>query len=55
MQFGIWGGLLITSIVCLFCGKPLVAMFFLVCAQLFPRYKRAGQIETHSQSAGFND
>jgi hypothetical protein len=39
-QFGIWIGLLIACTVCLFLGKMLIAMLFLVCAQLFPRYRR---------------
>ena len=36
-QFGIWAGLLIACTLCLFFGQTLVALFFLVCAQLFPR------------------
>jgi hypothetical protein len=39
-QFGIWVGLLIASAVCLFIDKMLIAMLFLVCVQLFPRYKQ---------------
>ena len=48
MQFGIWASLLIICIVFLFCGKPLMAMLFLVCAQLFPRHRKAELIETTS-------
>jgi hypothetical protein len=40
MQFGIWVGLLMASIVCLFSGKMLIAILLLVCAQLFPKYKQ---------------
>jgi len=40
MQFGIWVGLMIASILGLFCGKMLITMLLLVCAQLFPKYKR---------------
>jgi len=39
-QFGIWVGLLVTCALCLFFGQTLIALLFLVCAQLFPRYKR---------------
>lgn len=39
MQFGIWVSLMAVSILCLFCGKSLMAMLFLICAQLFPRFK----------------
>lgn len=39
-QFGIWVGLLVACVVCLFFGKTFVAMLFLVCAQLIPRYTR---------------
>jgi len=39
-QFGIWLGLLVACAVCLFLGKTLVALLFLACAQLLPRYKR---------------
>jgi hypothetical protein len=39
-QFGIWVGLLVTCVLCLFFGKTLIALLFLVCAQLFPRYHR---------------
>jgi hypothetical protein len=38
-QFGIWVGLVVACIVFLFCGKMLIAMLLLVCAQLFPRCK----------------
>jgi hypothetical protein len=48
LQFGIWLCLLIACIVGLFCGKPLVAMLLLVCAQLFPRHRKAGQTKTVS-------
>jgi hypothetical protein len=40
MQFGIWVGLMIASILGLLCGKMLITMLLLVCAQLFPKYKR---------------
>ncbi|MGO8763871.1 MAG: hypothetical protein ACLQSR_01905, partial [Limisphaerales bacterium] len=39
LQFGIWVALMIASTLCLFCGKMLVMMLLLVCAQLFPKYK----------------
>ncbi len=39
-QFGIWVGLLAACVICLFFGKTLIALLFLVCAQLFPRYQR---------------
>jgi hypothetical protein len=39
-QFGIWVGLLVTCGLCLFHGQTIVALLFLVCAQLFPRYQR---------------
>jgi len=39
-QFVIWVGLLVASVVCLFLSKTLIAMLFLVCTQLFPRYQR---------------
>ncbi len=38
-QFGIWVGLLVTCVICLIFGKALIAMLFLACAQVFPRYK----------------
>jgi len=40
MQLGIWVGLLIACAFCLFVGKTLGALLFLVCAQLIPRYER---------------
>ena len=46
LQFGIWVGLLTASIVCIFWGKMLVAMLLIVCAQLFPKYKRIRLIST---------
>jgi hypothetical protein len=36
----IWVGLLVACALCLFFGQTLVALLFLVCAQLFPRYQR---------------
>lgn len=39
-QFGIWIGLLVACALCLFLGKTLIALLFLVCAQLLPRYQR---------------
>ncbi len=39
IQQGIWAGLMIASVACVFGGKMLIAMLFLVCAQLFPRYQ----------------
>ena len=39
-QLGIWAGLLIACIFCLFFGKTLIALLFLACTQLFPRFKR---------------
>ena len=39
-QFGIWVGLLVACVLCLFLGKTLIALLFLACAQLFPRYQR---------------
>ena len=36
-QFGIWAGLLIACALCLFFGQALIALLFLVSAQLFPR------------------
>jgi hypothetical protein len=39
-QFGIWAGLLVVCSLCLFFGQTLIAMLFLVCAQLFPRDQR---------------
>jgi hypothetical protein len=55
-QFGIWAGLLIACILCLFFGKTLIALIFLVCTQLFPRYKRKsvalpdGKLKPRSQN-----
>ena len=40
IQFGIWVGLLVACALCLFLGKTPVALLFLACAQLFPRYQR---------------
>ena len=40
MQFGIWAGLLAACALCLFFGQALIALLFLVCAQLFPREQR---------------
>jgi len=40
IQFGIWAGLLVASAICLFLGQNLIALLFLVCAQLFPRIQR---------------
>ncbi len=39
-QFGIWVGLLVACAICLFLGQTLIALLFLVCAQLFPRNHR---------------
>jgi hypothetical protein len=39
-QFGIWVGLLVAFAICLFSGRPLIALLFLVFAQLFPRYRQ---------------
>jgi hypothetical protein len=39
-QFEIWVGLLVACAIGLLFGKALIAMLFLLCAQLFPRYKR---------------
>jgi hypothetical protein len=39
-QFGIWVGLLVAFAICLSLGQTLIALFFLVCTQLFPRYQR---------------
>jgi hypothetical protein len=36
-QLGIWVGLLIACTISLLLGKTLIAMLFLVCAQLFPK------------------
>lgn len=44
MQFGIWCSLMIASIVCLFYGRPLIALLLLICAQLFPRSKKRAVI-----------
>jgi hypothetical protein len=38
-QFGIWVGLLMACVICLLLREMLIAMLFLVCAQLFPRYQ----------------
>ncbi len=54
VQFGIWGSLSMACIVCLFCGKPLIAMLLLACAQLFPRCQQKGQIETASHESRTN-
>jgi len=40
IQFGIWFGLLVIGALCLCFGPKLIGGLFLVCAQLFPRYKR---------------
>jgi hypothetical protein len=37
IQFGIWAGILAACALCLFFGQALIALLFLVCAQLFPR------------------
>jgi hypothetical protein len=37
VQVGIWGSLLIASIICLCLGKPAIAMVLLLGAQFFPR------------------
>ena len=39
-QFRIWIGLLVGCVLCLFWGQILIALLFLVGAQLFPRYQR---------------
>jgi hypothetical protein len=39
-QFGIWIGLLVACTLCLFLGQTIIALLFLVCAQLFPRNQR---------------
>jgi hypothetical protein len=39
-QFGIWAGLLVAGTLCLFFGQTLIALLFLVCAQLFPKDRR---------------
>ena len=39
-QFGIWIGLLVACTFCLFLDQTLIALLFLVCAQLFPRNQR---------------
>ena len=39
-QLGIWVGLLVACAACLFFGKTLVALLFLACAQLIPKYAR---------------
>jgi hypothetical protein len=46
MQFGIWIGLLAGCLICFLGGKTLMAMLLLICAQLFPRYRRKRQIKT---------
>lgn len=48
VQFGIWSALLMACIIFLICGKPLIAMLFLACAQLFPRCKQERKIKTIS-------
>jgi hypothetical protein len=40
IQFGIWSGLLISCAFFLCVGQALIALLFLVCAQLFPREQR---------------
>jgi hypothetical protein len=40
IQFGIWISLLVACAACLFFGQTLIALLFLVCAQLFPRSQR---------------
>jgi hypothetical protein len=40
IQVGIWVGLLVACALCLCLGKTPVALLFLACAQLFPRYQR---------------
>ena len=40
IQFGFWIGLLVASTLCLFLGQTLIALLFMVCAQLFPRNQR---------------
>ena len=40
LQFGIWAGLILAAIILLSCGKILLALLPLFCAQLFPRYQR---------------
>jgi hypothetical protein len=40
IQLGIWVGLLLATIILLFFDKMLIAILFLVCTQLFPRYKQ---------------
>ena len=49
-QFGIWVGLLVACALGLFFGQTLIALFFLVCAQLFPRYKRTSAPSSDSES-----
>jgi hypothetical protein len=39
-QFGIWIVLLAACTLCLLLGQTLIALLFLVCAQLFPRGRR---------------
>ena len=38
LQFALWLALLLSAIVCLTVGKPLVALVLVACAQLLPRY-----------------
>ena len=43
-QFGIWVGLLVACVLCLCWGQTLTALFFLACAQLFPRFRPVREI-----------
>lgn len=43
-QVGIWSVLLATCILCLFCGKPLVGIILLLCAQFLPRCKQTPKV-----------
>jgi hypothetical protein len=49
-QLGVWAGLLIACTICLFSGKTLIALLFLVCAQLFPRDQRKKAPSPDSES-----
>jgi hypothetical protein len=51
-QFGIWAGLLAACVICLFLGQTLIALLFLVCAQLFPRNQRKRAPSPDSGAAG---
>ncbi len=47
-QFGIWLAIMVAALICLLCGKVIIALVLLICAQLIPRCKRKLEIKPAS-------